>query len=74
MLSSKCNCIAETGNPRAMLVKKGSPVYMGKKLTNTDCTSTGGVYTLTTMPVVVFVVAITFPVCFAMKSHFLYPS
>ena len=44
MLSSKCNCIAETGDPRAMLMKKASPVSMGKNLTNTDCRSTSGVY------------------------------
>lgn len=44
MLSSKCNCIAETGDPRATLVKKASPVSMGKNLMNADCRSTSGVY------------------------------
>lgn len=48
MLSSKYNCISETGDPRAILVKKTSPVSMGKNLTNTDCRSTSGVYTACT--------------------------
>lgn len=43
MLSSKCNCIAGTGDPRATLVKEASSVSGGKNLMNTACRSTSGV-------------------------------
>lgn len=48
MLSSKCNCIAGTGDPTAILVQKATLMSMGKDVTNTDSRSTSSVYTACT--------------------------
>lgn len=68
MLSSKCNCFVERGDPRAILVRKWALCLWQKSLTQTESPQLGSA-----LPAL-FVALYMFPVYFAMKSQSLYLS